>query len=273
MLFVCPKCGEAMTEDGRIAVCKNKHSYDKSREGYVNLLLTSRGGTHGDNREMVLARRRFLARGYYRPLADKVAEAVLRVTPRCGTLLDAGSGEGYYTDIAEQALTIRDGESSVHAFDISKEAVREVSKKNKRINLAVAGSYAMPLADGSVCTVMNTFSPLAREEVHRVLREDGAFVMAVPGEEHLYDLKEILYDTPYKNTYKDPALEGFELLSEERIKYRFNMESREEIMDLFMMTPYAYRTPKESRGRLIEMPSLECTADFILLTYRKLKVE
>ena len=270
MLFVCPKCGESLTDNGRIAVCKNKHAYDKSREGYLNLLLSNRGGTHGDNKEMILARRGFLSRDYYRPLADKVAEAVLSVTPKCAAVLDAGSGEGYYTDIVERALFERDKDSNVHAFDISKEAVREVSKKNKRIRLAVAGSYRMPLRDGSVNTVINTFSPLASEEIRRVLADGGAFVMAVPGEEHLFDLKEILYDTPYKNAYKDPHLDGFELLAQKRIRYRFNMDSAVEIHDLFMMTPYAYRTPKESRDRLLELSHLECTADFILLTYKKL---
>ncbi len=219
---------------------------------------------------MVLARRAFLSGGYYEPLVESVCKAVLSVTPSGGRVLDAGSGEGYYTDAVERALLCRDGGTNLFAFDISKDAVREVARKNKRISLAVAGSYHMPLADSSVDTVLNTFSPLARDEVLRVLRVGGAFVMAIPGEEHLYDLKCVAYDTPYKNTLSDKALEGFSLESQEHIKYRFTLDSRESVNDLFMMTPYAYRTPRESRERVLALRGLECTADFYLLTYRKL---
>lgn len=270
MLFVCPKCGEPLAPDGARAICKGGHSYDRSREGYYNLLLGSRGGTHGDNREMVLARRAFLSGGYYEPLAKRVSEATLSVTPTGGAVLDAGSGEGYYTDAVERALFERDGETCVLAFDISKDAVREVARKNKRISLAVAGSYHMPISDGRIDTVLNTFSPLAISEVGRVLRTEGAFVMAIPGEEHLYDLKCRVYDTPYKNTVSDTAIDGFSLSASEHIKYKFTLDSREKVKNLFMMTPYAYRTPREMKERVLTLDGLECTADFYLLTYRKL---
>jgi 23S rRNA (guanine745-N1)-methyltransferase len=219
---------------------------------------------------MVLARRAFLSGGYYEPLVKQVSEAILSVTPSGGAVLDAGSGEGYYTDAVERALFNRDGKTNVLAFDISKDAVREVARKNKRISLAVAGSYHMPIADCSIDTVLNTFSPLALDEVRRALRARGAFVMAIPGEEHLYDLKCRVYDTPYKNTVADTSLEGFVLEGCEHIKYKFGLDSREAIKNLFMMTPYAYRTPREMRERVLTLDGFECTADFYLLTYRKL---
>ena len=270
MRFVCPKCKEKLNILDSRCVFANGHSYDKARGGYYNLLLGSTGGVHGDNKEMVLARRAFLGSGYYEPLARFLAHQTLEYTPFGGCLLDAGAGEGYYTDIIERALYERDGRSDVSAFDISKDAVREISKKNKRISLAVAGSYHMPIADGEFDTIINTFSPLALEETRRVLKAGGHFIMAIPDEMHLYDLKEVIYDTPYKNTVSDTDLLGFELILDEPLHYKFQLKNREQIKNLFMMTPYAYRTKSSDKAKVEALDFLECRANFRTLVYKKL---
>ena len=270
MLFVCPKCSGKLNIEEKRCVCPLGHSFDKSRGGYYNLLLSNVGGTHGDNKDMVLARRAFLGAGYYEPLAKKLSHLVLLHTERGGSLLDAGAGEGYYTDIIERALTERDGESNLYAFDISKDAVREIHKKNLRISLAVAGSYHMPIADESFDVVVNTFSPLALDETRRVLKKGGIFIMAIPGEMHLYDLKRVIYDTPYKNEVADTHLDGFELLTDEHLSYTIHLKTREAVQSLFMMTPYAYRTKPSDRAKIENLSELDCTADFHTLVYKKL---
>ncbi len=270
MRFCCPNCGGKLNIlDGR-CVCHRGHSFDKARGGYYNLLVGNNGGIHGDNKDMVLARRAFLGAGYYLPLAECISELVLRYTPAGGSLLDAGAGEGYYTDIVESNLFARDGESDVSAFDISKDAVREIAKKNRRISLAVAGSYHMPIADGEFDTVINTFSPLALSETVRVLKKGGHFIMAIPGEMHLFDLKSVIYDTPYKNEVADTHLDGFELVMDKPLTYKFTLDSAEKIHNLFMMTPYAYRTRPDDRAKVECLDSLECTADFRVFVYKKI---
>ena len=270
MRFACPKCREKLNIlEGRCA-CVNGHSFDRARGGYYNLLLSSATGVHGDNKEMVLARRAFLGAGYYAPLARYLSSLVLDYTSLGGCLLDAGAGEGYYTDMIERALFERDGKSDVSAFDISKDAVREISKKNSRISLAVAGSYHMPIADGEFDTVINTFSPLAPEETLRVIKPGGHFIMAIPGEEHLYDLKAVIYDTPYKNTVADTCLPGFELVMDEPLTYKIALDGKEQVKNLFMMTPYAYRTKPSDRAKVDMLDYLECTADFRIFVYKKL---
>lgn len=270
MKFICPKCqGKLNIEDGR-ASCKNGHSYDRARGGYYNLLLSQKGGTHGDNKDMVLARRAFLSEGYYAPLARYIGFQVMEYTPRLGAVLDAGAGEGYYTDFVERTLSERDGGSNISAFDISKDAVREIAKKNPRISLAVAGSYHMPVADSSIDTVVNTFSPLALEETRRVLKVGGHFIMAIPGEMHLFGLKSIIYDTPYKNVVADTALDGFELIEDEPLTYQIKLDSNEKVMNLFMMTPYAYRTKPADREKVKALESLETVVDFRVFVYRKI---
>ena len=273
MDFVCPKCkGPLSVTPSGTARCPLGHSFDRGRVGgggYYNLLLQSGGGTHGDNREMVFARRGFLSRDYYRPLATAVGELCLANSGPNPRVLDAGCGEGYYTDTVERALASRDGVSRVMAFDISRDAVRSTARRNPRISLAVAGSYDMPVADGSVDLLINTFSPLALSEVVRVLAQDGVFIFVYPGEEHLFELKSVIYDTPYKNKPEDTALVGLRCLETRRLTYKMQLPDNGAVSDLFMMTPYAYRTSSIGRERVGALESLDCTADFYIGIYQK----
>ena len=105
MNFVCPKCGLPLVENGISALCPKKHSFDRARAGYYNLLLSASGGTHGDNAQMVEARRAFLDTGAYKPLSDKVSELAAKYISG-GAVLDIGCGEGYYTDSIYRALSL-----------------------------------------------------------------------------------------------------------------------------------------------------------------------
>ncbi len=268
MLFICPKCGEKLNSDGVRLLCTAGHSYDKAREGYYNLLLGN-GGVHGDNKDMVLARRAFLSKGYYRPLADKLCEKILSYTSFMPSVLDCGSGEGYYTNIIEGAVFERDGNSDFYAFDISKDAVKASSKLNKRLNCAVASAYRQPFSNNCFDLIYNVFSPLALDEVKRVLKPGGVFIMAIPDEEHLFELKARIYDTPYKNTVENTALSGFELVSDEPLHYTMEIKSGEDVVSLFKMTPYAYRTKKENAERILSLDSISVSAHFRILLYRK----
>jgi 23S rRNA (guanine745-N1)-methyltransferase len=264
MKFVCPKCGLPLTvTDGGTAKCENNHSYDKARAGYYNLLLGNTAGTHGDNREMLDARRIFLDTGAYRPLADAVSDVCVKYASG-GDILDVGCGEGYYTDIIEKK-----SRAFVSAFDISREAVKLAHRRNPNVSLAVASAYKVPVRDASFDLVLNMFSPLSTDEIYRALRKGGIFVMAIPGEEHLFGLKAATYNTPYKNEVHSKELTGFELVSDTRVRYSMRLTSNEDIRALFMMTPYAYRTGREERERVLSLKELETEADFYVLVYRK----
>lgn len=268
MYFICPKCREALSITENSAKCKNGHSYDRARAGYFNLLLSSSGSTHGDNAEMVTARQTFLDTGAYKPLADKVAELALRYSEG-NTALDIGCGEGYYTDIIERAFAKAGRKLNLSAFDISREAVRSVARRNKNIELAVASAYHMPTADASFDLITNMFSPFAREEILRALKPTGVFIMAIPGRDHLFGLKEIAYATPYKNEPEEPEILGFELIERENLKYTLTLDGAEKIRSLFMMTPYAYRTPRESRDMVLSLDKLTTEVEFEIFVYKK----
>ncbi len=270
MDFACPKCKSALTAVGpSCKKCINNHSYDRARAGYFNLLLGVGGGTHGDNLDMVEARRDFLSGGYYSRLSERLAELVLDVTPPFACVLDSGCGEGYYTSRVEERLSERDGTSNVLAFDISKDAVKHAVRRNKNISYAVASSYDMPLADASVDTVYNAFSPLALDETTRVLKKGGKFIFVYPGREHLFTLKSLIYTTPYKNEPEDTELTGFTLISHEMLKYNIELNDSGTVRSLFMMTPYAYRTSGEGRARVLNLNSLSTEVEFCIAVYEK----
>lgn len=269
MDFVCPICkGELTISENLIKKCPKGHSFDRARAGYYNLLVGQSGGTHGDNREMVDARRAFLSGGYYSPLADRVAELVLLHTKPLGTVLDIGCGEGYYSTRVASNLALRDGSHSLMAFDISKDAVKRLLARDKTIFAAVASAYDMPIATGSVDTALLVFSPLARDEIYRVLSPSGKLVMVFPDVMHLFGLKEKIYDTPYKNKPEPTELQGFELLSDESLSYEITVEG-DMIKNLFMMTPYAYRTSEANKARLYTNEVITTEVAFRILVYRK----
>lgn len=254
--------------------CARGHSFDRSRGGYYNLLV-GRGGAHGDNAEMVRARREFLSYGYYQPLRETLAEEVSSAAGSfraCGTsplVVDAGCGEGYYTEAVYEGLSSYFAEPALFAFDISKDAAKYTARRVLGAAVSVSSAYDMPLADGSCSVLYNVFSPLATGEVSRVLCSGGSFIMAIAGEEHLFSLKEKIYDTPYKNTVADKRIDGFTLVGERELKYEFTLDSGEKIQNLFAMTPYAYRTSALGRERVASLSSLTVGAHFLILHYKK----
>ena len=217
-IYICPKCKAPLIFAERFAKCAAGHSYDRAKEGYFNLLLPSAGGTHGDNKEMILARRAFLDAGYYAPLSDALNVVACRTLPVGGTVLDGGAGEGYYTARLAQALDAARKEATVYSFDISKDAVRRLAKRRADLHPAVAGVYDMPVASESVDMLLNFFAPFAGEEALRVLKNGGYLVMAVPEREHLFGLKEKVYENPYYNEVSEKVPDGFSLVESIEIK-------------------------------------------------------
>lgn len=271
MKFICPVCkGKLNKCDTGNAVCPRGHSFDKSKYGYYNLLVGAGAGCHGDNREMVLARRDFLDTGAYSPLADAISSLVSSYLGDGRVILDVGLGEGYYTSRVFDRLGRENRDFELLGFDISKEAARCASRRVKDIEVAVASAYNIPLSDGACDLVLNIFSPLAREEIHRVMAPRAKFIMAIPDRRHLFGLKRVLYDTPYENVPENPALEGFLLLDTKRVAYTLTLDSPEKIKSLFMMTPYAYRTRDDAKARLYSLNSLSTEIEFMIFVYEKI---
>lgn len=267
-LFRCPLCERPLRREEGAYRCPSGHSFDLAREGYTHLLPANRkhSAAPGDDREMAAARRDFLSCGYYSPLLNTLCSEIV---PRCGefpALLDSGCGEGYYTAGLGKALP----RARVCGFDISKLAVKAAAGKHKGIPFAVASSFAIPLGTGSVHLLTDVFSPLAQAEFARVVKPGGFFLYAVPGERHLYGLKEILYEAPYENPHRETAYAGFRFVRREQVRDEISLPDGEAAMDLFAMTPYYWKTGVEGVKRLQEAGAFQTEIAFDFLVYERL---
>lgn len=261
-LFRCPVCGGSLVREAGTYACSRGHRFDVSREGYVNLLPVNRRHSKapGDDAQMVQARSRFLDGGWYEPLRDELCRLLETHGAPGGTLLDAGCGEGYYT--AALLDRVRRGGGSLAGLDVSKPAVKRAARRCPGGELAVASVYHLPLADCSVDTLTDCFSPLAAEEFYRVLKPGGVFFYVVPGPRHLWEMKEILYEKPYENPEKLECYQGFVYREVVPVERRFTLTDPQDIQALFRMTPYAWKTPKAGVSRLMGRAQLCVNAQF-----------
>lgn len=133
----CPLDLTTLTEENNTFKCQNGHCFDKAKQGYINLLPVQFKNSlnPGDNKEMVLARSAFLNEGHYKPIAQQVMQIIQNRLTKKTTLIDAGCGEGYYTNFIFNQLIKQHPQFSfsVLGFDISKEAVKQASKRSKNI--------------------------------------------------------------------------------------------------------------------------------------------
>lgn len=269
-LFCCPVCGGPLAPAPGALRCPQGHSFDVAAQGYVNLLTADRMHTKapGDSREMVAARRAFLDGGFYAPFSDALNALVLAEAGPSPAVLDAGCGEGYYTARLWAALQAAGPAARLAAYDIAKPAVKAAARRCPGVEWAVAGSFAIPAPAAAFDCVVNVFSPMVPGEFARVLRPGGALVFAVPGPRHLFGLKEVLYDRPYENRRQDVAYPGFTFVRRMPVEGRITVTGPQ-VQNLFAMTPYYWKTPKDGAARLAALDTLSTEIGFDFLLYRK----
>jgi len=262
-LFVCPHCGSPLTKEEKTYRCPNGHSFDIAKEGYVHLLPANQKHSKdpGDDKAMAAARSRFLDTGAYVPLREELCKLATAYTETNAAVLDAGCGEGYYTAGIIEALKAAGKKVQVAGIDLSKPSLKKAAKRAPAGEFSVASVYHLPVADESVDLLINCFSPLALEEFRRVLKPGGVYLYVTPGARHLWELKQVLYDEPYLNQEQAIPYEGFSYATVVPVEYSFRAEG-EALMDLFSMTPYAWKTPKEGVERLKQLEELNITAGF-----------
>ncbi len=262
-ILICPICKGSLEREGRTYRCSKNHSFDMAKQGYVNLHISNKKNS-GDDKEMIQSRRDFLEKDYYKRISEEVNEVTGRhLRSEEPEVLDIGCGEGYYTKHLKNHLENQGRKSSIYGIDISKEAVLFASRSYKDIFWAVGSAADLPMADGSLDAVVCMFSRLAEEEYSRVLKDDGILVVVSTGEDHLLDMKRVLYDEVRMEYYRPEVdlKEEFQLKETKNVKYRALVEGSKDIMSLFDMTPYKWRTPKEGVERLAALEELDVTID------------
>lgn len=258
--LICPICRKTLFSEERRLFCKNNHSFDVARQGYINLLPVQNKHSlnPGDTKEMLLARRRFLDSGKYSPVCESVTEAIKRYSPSQNPVLaDIGCGEGYYTSIIKRQCS-----ASCIGIDVSKDGARMACSRDKNILWLVATASALPIEDSSLDALTAMFSLFLPEEYSRVLKKDGCAIEITVGNRHLTELKEIIYEEVFEQD-KHPVPCG-NLFYEAEFKentYQTELDNSE-LRDLLLMTPHFWRIRKDKREALEQTDHLKLTVQY-----------
>ena len=235
-VFACPHCTMPLRLNQQEARCENNHLFDRSRDGYINLVIGGRLAattTSGDTAESLRSRRDFFATGSYAPIASALAHALREVS---GPILDVGCGEGYYfTHI---------NATEKYGIDISKKAVQMASKLLPDAHFAVASAFRLPIVDHSCAAVFTVFAPHSFEEYARILKPGGTWVTVTPGPHHLQQMRpkrdQSIDDREERRS--EPPIQAQQA---ERIQFELDL-SLSAATDLFSMTPLVWQTAADA---------------------------
>ncbi len=235
-----------------------------------------RSGIRGDTRDMARARRRFLGRGHYDPLAGRIRDRVLgHVNGRDGApgrppaVAEAGCGEGFYIGAVADGLP--DG-SDLFGFDVSKDALRLAARTHPRVTFAVNDvKHRLCLADSSLDALLDIFAPRNAAEFGRVLRPDGLLLVVIPGDRHLGQLRQrlpLLDIQPEKRERTlDQLAPSFEPDREESLDYDVELAGAD-VVDVVRMSPSAFHLDDDGLAAAERLGGVTVTLSFVVLGLR-----
>ena len=238
--FACPICQENLALVESSLKCKNRHSFDLAKFGYVNLAPQIKQSANYD-KENFQNRQQILEAGFYQAILEAVSD-LLAANPSAKTILDIGCGEGFYS----RKLQERHPDKTFYAFDISKDSVQIAAKSepNWAVNWFVGDLARLPIKDASMDILLDIFSPANYGEFRRVLSKDSILIKVIPTENHL---KEIRQRVQYQLTNKDYSnqdiknhfQEHFTILSNQTASLTKTITS-DQLQALLSMTPLLF---------------------------------
>lgn len=280
--------------------CASGHSFDVSREGYVNLLPRPHRGKY--DKALFQSRQIVCRSGFFDPLIRQIAGMIAEwggiASPpadasgpkpeRSGAdrpgedaserlplrLLDAGCGEGsLLTGIRDAASAIVGRPVVAAGADIAKDGVRLAARRDPGAIWCVADLANSPFADGSFDVVLNLLSPANASEFHRLLSAGGVFIKAMPGPDHLEPLRRQLHGRPAMTDDRSAQFSEryaglFAAADISRLRYSVSVD-RQLLEHLIRMTPLSWRAGEERIRQLLECDKLDVTVDLSVLYARK----
>ncbi|HAV4525115.1 TPA: methyltransferase domain-containing protein [Acinetobacter baumannii] len=263
--LMCPVCRQRLELVSKTWRCEQGHSYDIAKQGYVNLHVVQHKHSKnpGDTPESVDARRAFLQGGYYQPLQQAVVHLLKDLKAKM--VLDIGCGEGYYTSAMQQVV------EQCIGVDIAKNAVQRAAKLNDKVTWVVGTGATLPVIDQSMDVCTSLFSPIPQTEILRVLKDDGYLIVVTPATDHLYAMREALFEqvnphSPQK--FVEQLQDLFELKEQQVIDAPLVLD-QQALKNLIAMTPYAYKASPERRMQLEQKAHLQVTASFQIYLFQK----
>ena len=102
-----------------------------------------------------------------------------------------------------------------------------------------------------------------------MLKPGGYLLRAYPLREHLWELKALIYDTPRDNPPTPLTTEGFTLVETREVRDIIHLSCNEDILSLFRMTPYYYKTGAKDQQKAERAQELSVQLAFGLAIYQR----
>lgn len=258
----CPRCQSAFALNGASLICENRHCYDLSRRGYVNLAPSHDQAAEKYDAELFDSRRLVFEHGFYQPIAEAIAHW-LPDAPI--TVLDAGCGEGYYARLLAEQFP----QAQLIGLDISRDAITAAAREPGRANWLVADLKRLPVADHSADILLDVLTPADYAEFRRVIKPDGLMIKVVPGSDYLCEVRKAVSPwlrsgETYDNTRViDHLKEHADILEECEVRITRPLLP-DESHAFLRMTPMTFSVPAEVLNLLaipqitIHMHVLKC---------------
>ena len=239
-MLICPHCGESLRRESRTFGCANGHSFDIAREGYVNLASQRAAKKAADTKEMVDARLRFLARGLYDPLIDRLKELSGDVP---GPIVDVGCGPAFYLERLA-------GTRAATGIDLSKAALKRAARALPEATFAVADiEEGIPVATAAAGVVLSVFAPRPTDELSRILHPEGRLIVVAAGPDHVHELRDglglLTVPTDKETSLKEKLAPRFEIESLDHLTFPLDLDA-EAATDLVAMGPNAWHRTEDS---------------------------
>ncbi|MFZ8199886.1 putative RNA methyltransferase [Alteromonas portus] len=283
-MWQCPLCKSPIQLNSTPIRCINNHSFDKAKSGYVNLLPVQfkKSKLPGDDKDMVKARREFHQLNTYKPLKEKMLSLVENFLVQSEkasdfsnvnskqplSIYDAGCGEGSYLDAMVQGLSCSGHSVKGAGSDIAKIAVELAAKAYKETQFVVASSFELPVQDNTQNVVMQVFAPGSNDEYLRVLKEQGILITVDPAPNHLYELKQQVYDNARQHQINEKPRDGFTRVHNECFSFPIHFENTEHALALIKMTPFYWKLPQGKIDAIVASLG-HVTADFHIQMWKK----
>lgn len=267
--IICPIDSQPLSLKNKSLICESGHCFDIAKQGYINLLPVQqkKSLSPGDSKPMALARSRFLDSGVYQPTLNKLIKIIEALElPEHARILDAGCGEGYYT----QKLGKHFLQHQFTGLDISKEAIKISAKRSDSINWIVASNSQIPLEPNSIDLIVCVFGFHSFTGFQKVLKPNGLIILVDPEEKHLIELRETVYEhVNERPAYSIDDAENEQLTLTKTLPLTFTSAELTQgtIQDLLLMTPHLFRasTQGKEKARAIDKITLTIDVSFRVL--------
>ncbi|MEK4405251.1 putative RNA methyltransferase [Sporosarcina sp. FSL K6-6792] len=265
-LFRCPICASGMVmEDKSRLVCVDNHSFDLSKNGYVNLAPQAHVTKY--DKSLFEARKTVMSSGFFNQVLEFITHKVREHIEgrEQAFILDAGCGEGTHLSAILSQLPSK---TTGIGIDLAKEGITAAAKEYPGSIWSVADLANCPFQESQFDVILNILSPANYAEFTRLLKPDGLFVKAVPESGYLKELRAVFYDDEERTDDTDPVArfaQHYDAVTTERITYVFPLSSGL-LAPLIRMTPLTWGASEEKIEEALGMDIQNITIDFTVIS-------